>query len=709
MKVLITGASGFLGGHMAELFVAAGHNVRGLARNTSRTELLERLGVEIVRGDLMDHNSLRRAVEGVNAVVHAASTMSGIPQEYQEATVKGTSALLAAAEEAGVRRFVHISSISVYTMRKPPKGQAIAEDYSYEDDPSLLTNYSRSKTEAERAALQFAERGTMGLIVLRPGILYGPRGRWNLPRIGYALGKNWYVVIGRGRNLLPVCYVRNCAKAALLAAETPECDSGVFNVLDDEPFTQREYLKLLKQRVRPRLKIICFPYVLARGLSLLTGIGFRPLGRSSPLHPAHLIACQRQLKYSNESAKRVLGWRPETGKQAALGETMQFLAGREQVGRRADLSLLGKPVKGAPPVTACLVGCGAIAETHLKILSRMKNAEVLAICDVNEKAAWDLANRFNVARTYDDVAAMLDAERPRVLHILTPPQSHAHYAELAAEKGCNALVEKPMAMNASEARQMADHAAEHGVRICVDHNHLYDPVIVRARRLIESGALGDIIWVESYYGFNLGANPHSRYMLPGGEKHWTFQLPGGLYQNLAPHPLCLALELLGQPTNIHAHAAYGRVLPHAPTDELRIVLETPGAAGLVTVSIAASPRFQYLKVFGTKMVLSVDLLNKWLIAQKALRGVPKPISRAISNLGHGCTVLRGTLSGMIKVLCKRWTPYEGMDLLIREFYASLQENREPPVGTEEAIRVMEVMDKAWDLIGPSSLHWLPEE
>ncbi len=702
MKILITGASGFLGGHMAEMFVEAGHHVRAFVRRTSRTELLERLGLEMVRGDLKDHDSLRKAVAAMEVVVHAASTTSGVPQEFVEATVRGTRALLATAEKAGVKRFVHLSSIGVVKMPRRADRRPIAEDAPYEDDPALLTNYIQSKIGAEREVLEFARDGRMQVIVLRPGILYGPRGRWNLARMGYALGANGYVIIGNGGNTLPVCYVRNCASAVLRAAESAHAE-GIFNVVDDESFTQLEYLRRLKEDVRPRLKIVCLPYLIARALGKMAGMATRPLGRPSPLRPAHLIACQRRLAYSNQRAKEALGWRPETGKEEALAATMHSYAERERVSRRADLRLLGRPPKGEPPLTACLVGCGVIAQEHLKVLSRMPNAKVLALCDLNRDAARDLAQRFNVPRTYDDVAAMLDAERPGVLHILTPPQSHAMYAELAAHKGCNVLVEKPMAVDAAEARRMADCAAEHGVQICVDHNCIYEPQIVRARRRIQSGALGDLIWVESYYGFDLGGSPAITYMLPGGEKHWTFRLPGGLYQNLAPHPLCLALELLGPPRRVHAHARYGRVLPHQPTDELRIILETETASGVVTVSLAASPRFHYLSVFGTEGALFVDVLNKWLIPHVRMRGVPKTIARAIMNMRHGCTVLRGTLGGMLKVLMRRWTPYEGMALLIREYYAALQEERDPPVSAEEGIAVMEVMDKVWDIIGSQAL------
>ena len=700
MKVLVTGASGFLGGYVTEMFLAAGHEVRALVRRTSRTERLRRIGVEIAVGDLTEVESLAQAVEGVEAVVHCAATMTGTPQEFEAATVQGTLDLLTAAEAAGVKRFVHVSSIGVLSMARPADDRPINEDAPYEKDPAFLGIYNSSKIAAERAALRFADRRMMTVVVIRPGILYGPRGKWALPRMGYALGARCFAVIGMGGNRIPVCYAGNCARAIVLAAEKDGVNGEIYNVVDDDPFTQIEYLRRLRREARPGMRILRVPFFLARALGWMSGLAMGLLKRGNPIATAHLVGCVRRLRYSNAHARKHLGWEPVKDTEEALDDTMAWFAESEPISRRAELKVLGKPVRGRPPVSAAIVGCGMIAESHLKILEAMPNATVLAVCDANIETARALAKKYKILHVYDNPEEMLEKEAPRIVHILTPPQSHAEMAKLAIRKGAHVYVEKPMALNLAEARDMVEYAERYGMSLCVGHNHLFDPIMVKARKLIESGALGDPIWVESYYGFDLGNNRAARYMLPGAGRHWTFKIPGGLYQNLAPHPLSVAIDVLGKPDKVVARADPTRVVPHQPTDELRIFMDGPKGSGVAIVSLAASPRFQYLDIHGTRMRLTVDFLNKWIVRESVARGIPKPISRALSNLRHGCTVLWGTAAGMAKVLLKKWTPYDGMALLIREYYASIQEDRDPPVSMDEALATMEIMEETWRQIGP---------
>jgi predicted dehydrogenase/nucleoside-diphosphate-sugar epimerase len=704
MNVLITGASGFLGRYIVPRFIDGGHKVRVFVRTTSNTSALEKLGVEIVRGDLKDSDSLAIAVAGMDTVVHAAASMAGTPQEQEAATTQGTHDLLRIAEEAGVKRFIHVSSIVVLEMRMPRGGGSIQEDGPYETCEKLMSHYTRSKMGAEKAAVEFAANGKMAVLILRPGLLFGPGGKLFLPRMGYGFGSNCYALIGMGGNPLPVSYVANCADAIFAAAEKVDVTEGIFNIVDDEPIKQIEYMREVKATVRPNLKIVRVPYLMARTIAFFGETTSAILSKIKtipwPFRANHMIQCVRRLSYSNAKAKELLGWAPKVGKAEALKATCNYFRDQESFSRRADIRFVGKPPSDAKPLRACLIGCGMIGKVHAQLIDKMPHGELVGVCDTNQAAADELAEQCKNVQAFSDVEAMLETLKPDVVHVLTPPQSHKEYTELAAQHGAHVLVEKPMAMTADEARQMAEVCERHNVKLCVDHNHLYDPVIVRLRKMLELGELGRITWVDSYYGFDLGHNMASRYMLPGGEAHWTFNIPGGLYQNLGPHPICLVHHILGKPTRTTAHARHGRVLPHAKSDEMRAVLETEDASGMATVSLATAPRFQTLTIYGTEKTVFVDLLNKWVVVQGSMKGIPKPISRAIQNVRHGLTILFGTFSGMVKVLTKRWTPYDGVEILMSEFYRAIVLNDTPPVTAKDGIEIMEIMDDIWEQIGP---------
>lgn len=702
MKVLITGGSGFIGSHVVKRFIGAGHTVRVLARRTSDTSNIEGFGVEIVRGDLAQQNSLTQAMEGIEVLVSLAATMGGTAQEFNAATVQGTHNLLLAAEHAGVKRVVHTSSIAVLSNTVPEGQLEIPEDGAFESDPTFQSSYVTAKQESERTALSFDMRNNMRVIVLRPGIVFGPRGTWKLPRMGYP-GGSYFFIIGNGQNLMPVTYVKNLVEAILLSAENPNVPGGVFNIIDDERFTQREFLERYRRDIQPKLKIRCIHHWICLGVARVAKAVSNLTGIPNPFQLGHIVSCYSQLTYSTRKAKSLLCWQPLYGKEEALTETMRYFAEKQKLSRRANLHVLGRVNASLPPVRVALIGCGIIARTHMQFLADMSNVRIVACCDPDLESAKRLAQEFNITTSYESAEVMLEREKPDAVHILAPPQMNLSLALLAINYGCHVLIEKPMALDCTEAETIVQAAAVRGVKICVDHNHLYDSVMVKARHLVESGALGKVIWVDSYYGFDLGNNRSNRLMLPGGERNWTFQLPGGLFHNLLPHPLSVALDILGEPIRTYAHARFFRILQHQPMDELRILLETPEAGGLVTVSLAASPKFHTLTLYGTKGSLLVDFAHKLLIPQIHRAHIPKSVSRLLMNMRWGMNLVQGTLGMGWKVARNKWVHFDGMDTLIHEFHSAIQEGRPSPVAPQELIRLMRVMDKTWEQIGPQNV------
>src|SRR5208283_2183873 len=171
MRYLITGATGFLGGHVAEACVGRGHAASALARAGSDTTSLERWGVTIHRSDLQDVDALRRAVAGAEVIVHCAAKVGdwGPVEEYRAVNVAGVHSLLDAGRAVPLHRFVHLSSLGV---------DAARHHHGTDETEPLpavhIDGYTQSKIEAEQLALQYQREHRVPVVVLRPGFIYGP-------------------------------------------------------------------------------------------------------------------------------------------------------------------------------------------------------------------------------------------------------------------------------------------------------------------------------------------------------------------------------------------------------------------------------------------------------------------------------------------------------------------------------------------------------
>jgi nucleoside-diphosphate-sugar epimerase len=239
MRVCVTGGTGFLGGFLVRDLVAKGEAVRVLARPSPRADALQAAGVEIVRGDLGDAQSISRAVSGADIVYHlAAKVGAAARKDYFEANVAGTERVLAACEQQGVGQFVYASSLVVYGPVED--GAHIDEDTPFDDRPELRDPYSQSKIAADRLVSSFAQRTGLPTVILREGIIFGP-GR-PLPNgiFAFRLG-TMDVVFGDPQNRFPVNYVENLIDALQIAAAASGKGLQEFNVLDDDELTLGQY------------------------------------------------------------------------------------------------------------------------------------------------------------------------------------------------------------------------------------------------------------------------------------------------------------------------------------------------------------------------------------------------------------------------------------------------------------------------------------
>lgn len=321
---LVTGASGFIGGHVTERLVGEGGRVRCLVRSSSDTSLLEALGVELVTGDLTSARSLAEAADGCRHVIHCAALVSdwATRREIERVNVAGTRNVLAAAVAAGAERFVHVSTTDVYGHPGTP---AIDETY-------VATRFGNWYAETKRAAeAEVARARGLETVVLRPATVYGSRSEDVIGEIARAIRARNMILIGGGRAIAGLCYVENLVDAAMLALDHPAAPGQAFNVTDGLAVTWRQLADDLADGLgSPRVRW-SLPYGAASAIAVSLEHGYRALRTTTGLHTRPLLSRQAvqvmgvDQSFSNARAREVLGWEPRVGYAAGLEATLAWL------------------------------------------------------------------------------------------------------------------------------------------------------------------------------------------------------------------------------------------------------------------------------------------------------------------------------------------------------------------------------------------------
>ncbi len=247
MKVLVTGASGFLGGWVAELLSKQNHDVRVLVRKTSNKKHLESLDrIEFAEGAVEDADAVAKAVEGVDAIIHSAGLVKAKDDdEFHRVNVQGTRNLIAAAKrsDAKLRRFVHVSSLEVSGPSRDGKPVPVEQE-----DP--CTAYGRSKKAAEKAVLE--AKSDLPITILRPGAIYGPRDTEILDAFK-SVSRGLMPTISGGKALGVFVYGPDCAAACIKAVDADVPSGSIYFVVDRTgPMTQKEFLETVEKALGKR-------------------------------------------------------------------------------------------------------------------------------------------------------------------------------------------------------------------------------------------------------------------------------------------------------------------------------------------------------------------------------------------------------------------------------------------------------------------------
>lgn len=316
MRVLVTGGNGFLGSHVCEELARQGHELRLLLRRTSRLANLDGLSYERADGDVRDEASLRQATAGVDAVVHVAGLTTALSEvDYMAVNAFGTAALVKAAAESEVRRFVYVSSMAAggpsEDGRSPP-----------ETLPRPISAYGRSKLAGERAAL--GQREQISVAIVRPPVVYGPRDRGLLTL--FRLAKLGVLPLyGDGSNQLCWLYIQDTASAIALATTSDGPSGSVYSIMDGSPHSWRELASLLAGALGRRLWLLPVP---PRGYALAgkaAGLASRLTRRPLPLNPEKVTQMRERFWIcDNQRITAELGWQPRITPQEGIELTLRW-------------------------------------------------------------------------------------------------------------------------------------------------------------------------------------------------------------------------------------------------------------------------------------------------------------------------------------------------------------------------------------------------
>jgi nucleoside-diphosphate-sugar epimerase len=323
-SVLVTGATGFVGGAVARRLRAKGRAVHALVRRNSDTMALTAAGCELAYGDITDAASVSQAMRGIDGVVHCAALASdwGPREQFVRVNVDGSRHIFDAAQECGVRRVVHISTADVFGVYTD--GRVIDDSFPLKETGFA---YSDTKAEADKMARAYARERGLPVAVIRPMWIYGPGDRTFIPELVDAMRKGQMVFFGSSQKTIPLCYIDNLVDAILLTLTHDGAVGQGYLVGDGAVVTWKQLTDLLADHLNlPKVKWT-IPLPIAEGVA----VGAETLAKmeESTRRPVltryELEMGGRDMHYSNDKICRELGFSPRVLPEEGLARTIEWL------------------------------------------------------------------------------------------------------------------------------------------------------------------------------------------------------------------------------------------------------------------------------------------------------------------------------------------------------------------------------------------------
>ena len=319
-KVLVTGAGGFLGNHLVRELLRKDVVVRIITRKINQEFEVNR-NVEILYGDIRDPEVSQKAVEGVDIIYHctAITTNKGPWQNFLDTNISATRNLLDAALKFCVRRFVFVSSVTVYGFGKMKGNKPIREDDAHENGLPFYSYYAKSKIEAEKLVWEYYYQKKLPVVILRPGVIFGFKGRNT-----FKTGK---IIFGAKHKVLPYIYVKDVVAALILAGNSEAAVGNAYNVVGDEQPTQGEF----KNKIHRSIGVDKTGIFLPRPIMYIPAFLFefyskrKKADSSPPFNMFFYKSLVRDLRYDNNKIKKELGWVPSYSIENGIKETNNYI------------------------------------------------------------------------------------------------------------------------------------------------------------------------------------------------------------------------------------------------------------------------------------------------------------------------------------------------------------------------------------------------
>jgi nucleoside-diphosphate-sugar epimerase len=338
--ILVTGANGFIGSKVVEKLLELGFaNIRCFARRTAEGGRLAQLSsslngearLEIVKGNLLSPQDCAVATKDAKIIFHLAAGRGekSFPDAFMNSVVTTRNLLDASAKENCLKRFVNISSFSVYSNKNKSRGKLLDETAPVEKKPFLRGEaYCFAKVEQDEIVAEYGEKLNVPYVIVRPGQVYGPGNEGITGRVGSGTF-GIFMHLG-GSNQIPLTYVDNCAEAIALVGLKKGVDGQVFNIVDDDLPSSRKFLRLYKRHVG-NFASVYIPHFASYALCYLwerysawSHDQLPPVFNRMRWH-----AYWKSTRYSNEKLKSMTGWKPKMRTEDGMMRFFESCRGRK--------------------------------------------------------------------------------------------------------------------------------------------------------------------------------------------------------------------------------------------------------------------------------------------------------------------------------------------------------------------------------------------